>query len=73
VNIVNRNSASSAFIASSALIVAVAAPAAASPDRNEEGPHAGYRSPYAQPLDALDGRSLAQYLADHFAHDPRLR
>ena len=69
----NRNSASDALLASFALIVAMAAPAAASPDRNEEGPHAGYRSPYAQPLDALGGRNFAQYLADHFADDPRLR
>jgi hypothetical protein len=30
-------------------------------------------SPYAQPLDALGGLNLAQYLADHRAEDPRLR
>ena len=69
----NRNSASNALLASFALIVLAAAPAAASPDRNEERPHASSGSPYAQPLDALGGRSLAQYLADHFADDPRLR
>lgn len=69
----NRNSASNALVASLAMIVAVAAPAAASPDRNEARPHASYGSPYAEPLEALGGRSLAQYLADHFALDPRLR
>lgn len=29
-------------------------------------------SPYAEPLDALGGRTLAQYLADHQAGDWRL-
>ena len=30
------------------------------------------RSPYAEPLDALGGQTLAQYLAERRAHDPRL-
>ena len=30
------------------------------------------RSPYAEPLDALGGQTLAQYLAERRTHDPRL-
>jgi hypothetical protein len=30
-------------------------------------------SPYAEPLEALNGRTLAQYVAAHHAADPRLR
>jgi hypothetical protein len=30
-------------------------------------------SPYAEPLESLDGRTLAQYVAEHHAADPRLR
>ena len=58
-----------------ALIGLTAAPATASPTR--EGPHSTHRTTievapaatalYADPLEALGGLTLAQYLSDHMA------
>jgi hypothetical protein len=63
------------LVATASLLAAVAAaPAAASPTRGEVvWPAASVESTYAHPLAALGGQSLAQYLAEHFANDPRLR
>jgi hypothetical protein len=52
--------------------IATATPAVASPPRGPEGPRVTSTSAYAEPLDALGGRTLAQYLADHYARDRRL-
>jgi len=47
--------------------------AAASPPRAPgSGATSATSSPYAEPLDALGGQTLAQYLADRRAHDMRL-
>ena len=58
-------------LVSAAVVLGVATIALAAPASAAAPVSAG--SPYAQPLDALDGQTLAQYLADHFAGDPRLR
>jgi len=46
--------------------------ASAAPPRGPESTGTSYTSAYAEPLDALGGRTLAQYLADHHAEDRRL-
>jgi hypothetical protein len=53
--------------------VATASPGFASPARGEGegGVGTAATSPYAQPLEALDGMTLAQYVQQHQAGDPR--
>jgi hypothetical protein len=52
--------------------IATAAPAMASQPREPGGAGTTAASAYAEPLAALAGRTLAQYLADHQAGDRRL-
>ncbi len=52
--------------------IATAAPATASQPREPRGEGTTTPSAYAEPLVALAGRTLAQYLADHQAGDRRL-
>lgn len=47
--------------------------AAAAPPRDPAPPETAPITPYAEPLAALDGHTLAEYLADHRWADPRLR
>ena len=53
-------------------VVLNASAASAAPPRGPESASTSYTSAYAEPLDALGGRTLAQYLADHHAEDRRL-
>jgi len=71
----NRSTTRTSLVATVSLLAAVAAaPAVASPTRNGEvAQGTSSNRTYAYPLDALDGMSLAQYLAEHMANDPRLR
>jgi hypothetical protein len=48
-------------------VMAVASPAAAAHDKGREG-GGTYVPPFAQPLDALDGDTLAQYVSKHQEH-----
>ncbi len=62
-----------AVLVSTAIVTGSAiASAAAGVEPRPSGPSLWTVGPYAQPLDALGGRSLAHYLADIHASDPRL-
>ncbi len=69
----NRSTTRTSLVATVSLLAVAAAPAVASPTRNEDvAPGTSSDWTYAHPLDALDGMSLAQYLAKHMANDHRL-
>ena len=67
-HIVTTTGLVTATAAAAALLGAVA-PAQAQPTCTDGAVRcsAASASPYAEPIDALDGRTLAQYLADHIA------
>jgi hypothetical protein len=67
-----RNLAVLAAAAITTVSLGTTAPSFASPAR-EPAPVTAHRSPYAISFTALNGRTLAQSLADHRAHDRRLR
>jgi hypothetical protein len=60
-----------AAVAVTACCLSWSLPANAVPVRDAATP-APVTAAYATPVDALGGRSFAQYLADHQAGDPRL-
>ena len=60
-----------AAVAVTACSLSWSLPANAAPAREAATP-APAAAPYVTPVDALGGRSFAQYLADHQAGDPRL-
>jgi hypothetical protein len=65
-NPTTRSGIASILTIAATLAVALNAPAAsAAPPRGPESPGATYISAYPEPLDALGGRTPAQYLADH--------
>ena len=72
----NSTARSSNIVSALTLVVvtsiATATPAGASQPRGPEGADATSTAVYAEPLDALDGRTLAEYIADHRAGDRRL-
>jgi hypothetical protein len=75
--VIKMNSTTRSRIVSALTVVAVtsiatAAPAMASQPREPRGAGTTTPSAYAEPLAALAGRTLAQYLADHQAGDRRL-
>ena len=60
-------------LAGTVTAVVLNAPAAsAALPRGPESTGPSYASAYAEPLNALGGRTLAQYLDDHYAEDRRL-
>ena len=60
-----------ATVVITASIVSWSLPAFAAPLREATSPTAA--TAYASPLDALGGQTLAQYLAEHQAGNPRLQ